>query len=85
MLSSLFPCGRVSTSTRDDSTCHLEFFSYGTYFYSVLLTVIICSSFYLLETLVLENHACCFGSRLVFAFSCSFDEYCLIFPIDSDV
>ena len=28
---------------------------------------------------MLGNHACCFGSRLVFAFSCSFDEYCLIY------
>ena len=87
MLSSLFPFGRVSSSTRDDSTCYLKFYSYGTYFYSVLLTVITCSSFYLLETLVLGNHACCFGSRLVFAFSCSFDEYCLIcwISIDTDV
>lgn len=33
--------------------------------FSVLFTVITFSSFYLSETLVLENHACYFGSRLV--------------------
>lgn len=61
-----------------------NFFSYGTYFYSILFTVITCSSFYLSETLALGNHACYFGSRLVFAFSCSFDEYCPIHWISID-
>ena len=34
---------------------------------------------------MLGNHACYFGSRLVFAFSCSFDEYCLICWLDFSI